>query len=711
MKIPLHLRLILALVILAAPLGAQSPTARDTVFAKKFHDEANRKNGPRKGTVNALADSLVMAAPAPVNRPPVALFAYPSAGCREQQPCTFTSTSTDDKAVTGFAWDCGAVPNCASTGATATMTYPHSGDRTVTLTVRDAEGLSSAQTRTIPVTAATPPPDSVIVPPQPPDSTPPIAAPAELPRSVPAFTIPPPTRTVRVPAPGIVRSILSTITFGIVDAADLQSAFDNAQPGDEILLPAGATYTGNYRLPTRPCSGWVTVRSDVPPIARGIRVDTLAARQFAKIVTPNSDRALEAASPSCQWNVVQVEIGASASAGVPNVSLNYGIVWLGNGGWLAGGENQVSLAQVPQQLVLDHVWIHGTSTTNTTRCLKLDSGNTIVRDSRLSDCHALGSDSQAILGCNGPGPFLIENNYLEGAGENVMFGGCDPAAPELIPSDITFRRNHVVKPLAWKGVWTIKNPFELKDAHRVLLEANVFENSWVAAQLGMAIVIKSSTETCGACTWEGTKDVTVRWNVFKNAHRGLNIQAIDGSSAGTTASHTERVAVDNNLFTGIGTSNGVAPSDGWLMLITHDLNNIAIRHNTFVGNTAGYGLAAYFTYSGGAARRIAIDDNVLAGQSYYALASDGGLHTSALTAFAGTSWSFQRNVVAQVDGQFVGANPSTSWYVPAVAGIGLAADGSLLPTSPFKGKGWNGTDPGADIAEIARRTTGVVVPP
>src|SRR4029078_3643420 len=139
-------------------------------------------------------------------------------------------------------------------------------------------------------------------------------------------------------------------------------------------------------------------------------------------------------------------------------------------------------------------------------------------------------------------------------------------------------------------------------------------------------VIKSSTENCAACTWEGTKDVTVRYNVFRYSHRGLNIQAIDGSSARKAASHTERVTVAHNLFTDIGASNGIAPSDGWLMLLTHDLKDILIPHNTFIGNSPGYGRAGYFTYSGGAAQRIEIVDNAYAGQSYYALASDGGNH-------------------------------------------------------------------------------------
>ena len=65
----------------------------------------------------------------------------------------------------------------------------------------------------------------------------------------------------------------------------------------------------------------------------------------------------------------------------------------------------------------------------------------------------VAADSQAIAGWNGSGPFKIENNYLEAAGENVMFGGADPKIPQLVPSDIEFRYNHCAKPVSWqKGI-------------------------------------------------------------------------------------------------------------------------------------------------------------------------------------------------------------------------------------------------------------------
>ena len=42
---------------------------------------------------------------------------------------------------------------------------------------------------------------------------------------------------------------------------DLQGALDAAQPGDAIVLQAGATYTGNFTLPAKSGSGWIHVRS------------------------------------------------------------------------------------------------------------------------------------------------------------------------------------------------------------------------------------------------------------------------------------------------------------------------------------------------------------------------------------------------------------------------------------------------------------------
>ena len=53
------------------------------------------------------------------------------------------------------------------------------------------------------------------------------------------------------------------------------------------------------------------------------------------------------------------------------------------------------------------------------RGFTLNGTRITILNSYVSDIKAVNADSQAINGYNGAGPFTIENNYLEAAGENV----------------------------------------------------------------------------------------------------------------------------------------------------------------------------------------------------------------------------------------------------------------------------------------------------
>jgi hypothetical protein len=88
---------------------------------------------------------------------------------------------------------------------------------------------------------------------------------------------------------------------------------------------------------------------------------------------------------------------------------------------------------VPHNLVLDRVYAHGDPSLGQKRGISLNSASTTITGSYIFDIKAVGQDSQAICGWNGPGPFMITNNYLEAAGENVLFGGADPSIPNLVP--------------------------------------------------------------------------------------------------------------------------------------------------------------------------------------------------------------------------------------------------------------------------------------
>ena len=57
-----------------------------------------------------------------------------------------------------------------------------------------------------------------------------------------------------------------------------------------------------------------------------------------------------------------------------------------------------------------------------------------------------------------------------------MFGGADPAVPNLVPSNIEIRRNFLYKPREWFGRATIKASIELKNARNVVIDGNVIES-------------------------------------------------------------------------------------------------------------------------------------------------------------------------------------------------------------------------------------------
>lgn len=96
------------------------------------------------------------------NSGPTASFTVPS--CTINVPCEFTSTSTDDVAVTGWSWDFDGDGTADATTATASFTYTAAGSYPVKLTVQDAQGVSNSKTASV-----------TIAPPNP-ANTPPTAA-------------------------------------------------------------------------------------------------------------------------------------------------------------------------------------------------------------------------------------------------------------------------------------------------------------------------------------------------------------------------------------------------------------------------------------------------------------------------------------------------------------------------------------------------------
>jgi hypothetical protein len=251
----------------------------------------------------------------------------------------------------------------------------------------------------------------------------------------------------------------------VAAGGDLQAAIDAARPGDTIALERGATFVGNFVLPMKSGSGYVTIRTDgddgLP--GEGARVVPADAPLLAKIKSSDVTAALRTAPGAHHWRLLLLEFQANEKG-------RGDIILLGS-----GDRDQNSLDVVPHDLIVDRCYVHGDPAIGQKRGIALNSATTEIVNSYISDIKAVGQDSQALGGWNGPGPYRIENNYLEAAGENFLMGGAAPYIHGLTPSDISFRFNHLAKPLDWRqSRWQVKNLFELKNARRVVIEGNVF---------------------------------------------------------------------------------------------------------------------------------------------------------------------------------------------------------------------------------------------
>jgi hypothetical protein len=316
-------------------------------------------------------------------------------------------------------------------------------------------------------------------------------------------------------------------TITVNAGGSLQAAINLAQPGDTILLQAGATFTGPFYLPAKNGTAYITIRSSAPDSslpAAGQRINPTFASLLPKIKGTNTGAALKVNPGATYWRLLFLEFSPAMSTASSNL-VEFG----------AAGSTQTTVSSAPQHLIMDRCYVHGDPVYGHRRGLALNSGDARVVNSYFSDFKGVLQDTQAIMGWNGPGPFLIENIHLEAAGENVMFGGTDPWIPNLLPAGITIRRNLFTKATAWMAKsWTVKNLLEFKNVQRVLVEGNIFEYNWASGQQGYSILFTPRNQS-GTAPLTVVRDVVVQNNVIRHVAAAFKRRT---SPSGTTCCTT-----------------------------------------------------------------------------------------------------------------------------------------------------------------------------
>ena len=443
----------------------------------------------------------------------------------------------------------------------------------------------------------------------------------------------------------------SAATITVNAGGNLQTAINTAQPGDTILLQAGAVFTGNFTLPAKSGTTFITIRSAaadsaLPPAS--VRIDPRYASLLPKIKSASSSSALTTAAGAHHWRLQFLEFQANSGGGE--------IIRLGSG-------SEVNAASQAHHIVIDRVYIHGDAKLGIKRGIALNSGDTTIVNSYISDIKAVAQDSQAICGWNGPGPYRIENNYLEAAAENVMFGGSTPAIQNLVPANITIRRNHFTKNLAWRNA-IVSTPVATATAGTGgTLAPGTYAYRVVAyAACGNSQTCRSTASAEVKATVGASGAVTVKWAAIS----GATSYRVYGRSAGAENQYWTSAATTLVDSGAAGTASAVPTSSGTKWVVKNLLEVKNGRAMVVEGNVFEYawaqdqkGYAILFTPSNnGSAPWTAVQDITF---QYNIVQQVGaGMQINGRDTSRGSEYT--RNVVVRHN---LFTDVSTSWGGPA----------------------------------------------
>ena len=494
-------------------------------------------------------------------------------------------------------------------------------------------------------------------------------------------------------------------TISVPAGGSLQAAIDAAKPGDVIEVQPGATFDGPIKL--RPKAGMsatarITIRTagstGLP--AAGVRITPAASPLLAKIRSTTAGPGMRAEQGAAYWTLMFLEFLPTSATSSANL-VEFG----------AAGSSQTTLATVPHHLVIDRCYLHGNASFGQRRGVALNSGDTTIINSHFSDFKGVNQDTQAIMGWNGPGPYLIENNHLEGAGENIMFGGTDPVIPQLVPTGIKIRRNLITKPTAWMSQsWTVKNLVEFKNAKDVVVEGNIIEYNWSAGQQGYAILFTPRNQS-NTAPWVIVKNITIQNNIIRHVAAAFNVLGYDDLAP---SQQTQDIMIRNNLIYDVSTawSTPNHPAHGRLAIVGAGPKNVTFDHNTVDNN----GSSTVFFYGGKTPTGVQVTgfeltNNLLRQQSYAVYGDKIGQGTVAFNYYTPAA-IIQRNTFAGASAKLypVGNDfPTIAQWLADFTSV-ATADYRLRSTSLSNNLATDGKDLGVDYAELNAALNGTATP-
>lgn len=299
---------------------------------------------------------------------------------------------------------------------------------------------------------------------------------------------------------------------------------------------------------------------------------------------------------------------------------------------------------VPSRFYFDGCLFLGHLTKGGHRGLLCNSSQTTVINCGFYDLFEFGRDSQAICGFNGTEGIWIENCYLEGGAENVIFGGSDSASLEMSPKNVKVIGCHLIKQRAWLDVpngsnINIKALFELKNCENFYMNGCLLENNWAKNwSSGVGMTLKSCNQANEP--WARMNHVLVENCVIRNVGSPFNV--IGQNDSGLPSTRADDVVMRNILAYNIGKDPYLG--DGRGMLVTNPPHNWTVENCTFLGANNCIMAIAYDSDAVPRATAFNFNRNVM-WHGEYGIFTSFGLGTAALNYAFAVGYSFIGNML------------------------------------------------------------------
>jgi hypothetical protein len=389
---------------------------------------------------------------------------------------------------------------------------------------------------------------------------------------------------------------------------------------------------------------------------------------MAKILAPPNGSAIATAPQAHHYKFIGIEF-----APAPDSNYLYNLLWLGS-------DDYKSLSDFPHHLVFDRCYVHSTGLGKARRGFALNGGETWILNSHISGFAGPGDETQAICGWAGPGPFHIINNYVEGGGQNIFFGGADPSVKNVVPSDIEIRRNYIYKPAEWFGRATVKASFEMKNVRRLTVDGNLIESGGRASAFSLLVGNQG-----GTAPWSTIEDVKIINNIIRHHGTAFNIV---GTERTKPSQQGKRFLIANNLVLDVGTDYS------GFFVQTSGADDVTVEHNT-VQHTGN----VIITY-GDPTTNFVFRNNIVQHNQYGVVCEGGARNCFKPGAFRG-------NVIVDNKGSAESGYPLArnfppgNFFPPSFQHVKFVdysrGNWRLADNSPFKGKGTDGKDPGVNF--------------